>query len=122
MSSPISYLIVLGLAIQVFAIHSLPRHSTLKPVQNATTIYTLPDKHNDSPSRAAAIQVKRDNFIYGPSIAGNTSFWPAGPLGNATVQAHFAALVADGAAQRAAVQADSAAAAQAVTAVSQNYS
>jgi hypothetical protein len=119
MSYLILYVLGLGLAIQVLAIPSLPpRSSNLLPRQNITTIYSLPD---DSPIRAQAIQLKRDNFIYGPSIAGNTSFWPTGSLGNATVQAQFAALVADGGPQRAAVQADSATAVQAVIAVSQNW-
>jgi hypothetical protein len=116
----ISYAVFYGLARQVLAIPSLPRPSSLQARQNDTITYSLPDKHDHSALRAQAIRLKRDNFIYGPSIAGNTSFWPTGPLGDATVQTQFAALVADGAPQRAAVQADSATAVQAVIAVSQD--
>ena len=110
--------VFLGLALRVSAAPSAPRDITTVKRANATTPYTLPGLASDSNARAAAIQTKRDTFLYGPSIAGNTSYWPTGTLGNATVNSQFASLVADGKPQVTAVQADSAAAAQAVTAVS----
>ena len=52
------------------------------PLFNGT--FTLPiDDHNTS-DRAAAIEQTRKTFLYGPSIAGNNSFYPTGELGNAT--------------------------------------
>jgi hypothetical protein len=111
------YIVALVLVLQVLAAPSTPQYSRTTARRNVTTKYTLPANDTESDARAEAIQVKRDTFIYGPSVAGNTSFWPTGSLGDSTVQSQFAALVADGKPQVAAVQKDSAAAAQAVTAV-----
>lgn len=48
---------------------------------------TLPMNDADRAERAREIETTRSGFLYGPSRLGNTSFYPAGPLGNAVVQA-----------------------------------
>ena len=42
-------------------------------------------KSLDDPARAQAIEVKQQNFLYGPSPTGPIPFFPAGSLGNAKV-------------------------------------
>ena len=40
-------------------------------------------------SRAFEIERKRRGYLYGPSLLGNTSYFPAGILGEAMVQQHM---------------------------------
>lgn len=49
-------------------------------------LYTLP-QFDDNEMRAAGLRAKREGWAYGPSIAGNTSFYPIGTLGDAAVKA-----------------------------------
>lgn len=55
--------------------------------------YSLP--MTNSELRSAAILDKREGFLYGPSICGNVSYWPTGPLGNLTTKRDFARLTVD---------------------------
>lgn len=47
----------------------------------STTMYTLPNNDPNQEQRKAGVAWKRGNFIYGPSILGNTTFYPTGALG-----------------------------------------
>ena len=40
-------------------------------------------------------QVKREGYLYGPSLMGDSAFFPTGVLGNAMVQADYAPFFAD---------------------------
>lgn len=51
------------------------------------TLFSLPQFAVNGSSRVADIQAKREGWAYGPSIAGNTSFYPTGSLGDAAVEA-----------------------------------
>lgn len=118
MFSSVSSSLVLGLALQVAAVPSGSRNLQRR---NGTEPYSLPTLDANASERKAAIQVKADTFLYGPSVAGNTSFWPTGSLGNSTTKADFSALLADGQPQVAAVQAGQQAAAAAITAVGRAF-
>ncbi|KAK7747564.1 hypothetical protein SLS62_009063 [Diatrype stigma] len=50
-------------------------------------VFSLPQYAVNGTARAADIEVKREGWIYGPSIAGNTSYYPNGTLGNAATAA-----------------------------------
>ncbi|CAG8955792.1 hypothetical protein HYFRA_00011661 [Hymenoscyphus fraxineus] len=100
MFSLVSSSLVVGLALQVAA---FPSSSRKLERRNGTEPYSLPYLCVNATERNAAIQVKRDTFLYGPSIAGNTSFYPTGSLGSSIVQADVNAFTADGASQRQAV-------------------
>ncbi|TVY34757.1 Manganese lipoxygenase [Lachnellula subtilissima] len=85
----------LGLALEVSSAPSVPQALRRQSANNFTS-YTIPPLESSSSSvRASAIKVKADTFLYGPSVAGNTSFWPTGSLGNSTINADFAALSTD---------------------------
>lgn len=49
--------------------------------------FSLPQYNINSSARVAGIEAKREGWVYGPSIAGNTSFYPTGSLGDAAVEA-----------------------------------
>jgi hypothetical protein len=49
------------------------------------SLFTIPNASNNS-ARAFAIAEKRAGWEYGPSIAGNTAFYPAGPLGSSVAK------------------------------------
>ena len=74
----------------------------------------------NSAARAQAISDKRAGFLYGPSILGNTSFFPTGPLGDAMVQRDVAQLNADSAVVATAAEADAALVVQALQKVTNN--
>jgi hypothetical protein len=74
-------------------------------------------KSPDDPARAHAIEVKRQNFLYGPSPVGQIPFFPAGLLGNATVQRDLAAITLEASAQATEVALDQAAVTTLVTEV-----
>ena len=50
-------------------------------------LYTLPQFDGHDKMRVAGLRAKREGWAYGPSIAGNTSFYPIGTLGDAAVKA-----------------------------------
>jgi hypothetical protein len=53
--------------------------SVQHPYHNVS-LFTIPDGSSNS-TRALALAEKRAGWEYGPSIAGNTAFYPAGSLG-----------------------------------------
>ena len=53
---------------------------------NDTQPLALPTNSRDPARRAQEIQLKRQGYLYGPSLMGNSSFFPTGTLGDAMVQ------------------------------------
>jgi hypothetical protein len=88
---------------------SMADNSSSKPYEIA--------KSPNNPARAQAIEVKRQNFLYGLSPAGPVPFFPAGSLGNATVQKDVADDLGAFLAQAQAVALDQAAATASITQV-----
>jgi len=105
-------LLVLGFGALTVSAAVLPR-------QNEDLLSSLPQYDNDPASRAAAIevsschqlscftylfesmglilklQVKREGYLYGPSLMGDAAFFPTGVLGNALMAADYAPFFAD---------------------------
>lgn len=48
-------------------------------------IFTVAPTDDGASAREEQIALARSEFLYGPSPLGNLSFYPTGPLGNATV-------------------------------------
>ncbi|TVY94043.1 Manganese lipoxygenase [Lachnellula willkommii] len=99
MLASITWSLCLGLALEVSCAPSVhvPQALRRQSTDNFTS-YSLPPLESsglNNSVRASAIKVKADTFLYGPSIAGNTSFWPTGSLGNSTVNADYSALSTD---------------------------
>lgn len=46
-------------------------------------VYTLPCEDGNSTARTAEIRLKQATLLYGPSLLGNASYFPGGPLGDA---------------------------------------
>ena len=63
----------------LWASTSVHEASVQRPYQNPVP-FTIP-KSSSSSARALALAEKRAGWDYGPSIAGNTAFYPAGSLG-----------------------------------------
>lgn len=51
---------------------------------------TLPQNDPNPKSRAAAVQVRNEGFVYGPSLIGEAAPFPNGTLGNARAKADYA--------------------------------
>lgn len=51
--------------------------------------FTLPTEDNSPSMRVLEIQQKRHGYLYGPSLLGNTSYFPSGVSGQAMVQQHM---------------------------------
>lgn len=91
----LSILLSLGATIEAAAISARQKLQDRQvAVDNSTAPYTLPQSASNPTARAQAIAATRQTFVYGPDIAGNSSYYPAGPLGNSTAQAEFAELYA----------------------------
>lgn len=58
------------------------------PVTSPIQQLSLPNEDIDPYSRRREVEVKRTGFLYGPSLLGNSSYFPTGVLGNAMVQQH----------------------------------
>jgi hypothetical protein len=87
MLSLLSSLLYLSVAAEAAA--NVPGGETLLSLRHANDAvvpFSLPMSDSDPTARAQAIAIKRQSFLYGPSIAGNTSFYPTGPLGNTISQ------------------------------------
>lgn len=79
-----------GLALDVAARpHSARAQGQSCPIADGFLPYSVPiaDSHPDL--RGQGVQIKRDTFLYGPPPAGGAPFFPAGPLGNATVSSEL---------------------------------
>lgn len=64
--------------------------ASVAPSQNVSgaappelVVYTLPCEDGNSTARTAEIRLKQATLLYGPSLLGNASFFPGGPLGDA---------------------------------------
>jgi arachidonate 15-lipoxygenase (second type)/8-lipoxygenase (S-type) len=55
--------------------------------RQAAKSYALPSTDADFEARSVQLALKRNGWQYGPSIAGNTAFYPAGVLGSAAALA-----------------------------------
>lgn len=51
--------------------------------------FTLPIEDHSPSMRILEIDKKRQGYLYGPSLLGNTSWFPTGTLGKAMVQQHM---------------------------------
>jgi hypothetical protein len=107
-----------SLALKIDAAPSNSRNLERLSGRNVSVAYSLPTADANTTERASAIQVKRNTFVYGPSLGANVSFWPTGSLGNLTVQTDFAELYTASAPSAEAVQVDEAAAITTLTEVS----
>ena len=58
----------------------LPQDGVLEALVASTNSYTITQNARNPSRRSAAINTKRDGFLYGPPVAGGPYF-PAGPLG-----------------------------------------
>ncbi|KAK5629358.1 hypothetical protein RRF57_005073 [Xylaria bambusicola] len=76
-----------GIAVEAAAIRGGSHIS--RPAEDR---YTLPSLSVDVSARAEALRVKREGWQYGPSIAGNTSFYPIGALADVATKADTNAL------------------------------
>ena len=100
-------LITFGVAAHAAAI-SLPQLNSneIRRRDDSSTPYMITEASKDPVVRAAAIQLKRQTFLYGPDPDGSSVFYPAGPLGNATASRDLAELEAQLAIHGAAVTQD----------------
>lgn len=110
MGLSLSNYIFLGVAVLATIFHSARDHRADNSSSEPYEITKSPD-----PARAQAIEIKRQNFLYGPSPAGPIPFFPAGSLGNATVLRDIADDLGAFSAQAQTVVLDQAAAAASIT-------
>ncbi|KAI3318403.1 Lipoxygenase [Xylariaceae sp. AK1471] len=61
-----------------------PQIPLTPPIQR----FLLPVEDPDPSSRRKEVKYRQAGFLYGPSLLGNSSFFPSGPLGDALVQQH----------------------------------
>jgi hypothetical protein len=95
--------------------------AAITPRDSVASPFSLPQSSTNS-SRAADLAIKRAGWLYGPSIAGNTSFYPAGSIGQPTAENQATTLLQFVAAVRENVTSDSLGAAAATVLVSQTMS
>lgn len=82
----LSHILFLSVAIDAAAIApSFPSIKSRNTIANTTTANTtsLPIGASNTTARAAAINIKREGWGYGPSKLGNNSYYPNGSLGDA---------------------------------------
>lgn len=63
--------------------------------QNTSMSYSIPTCPQNGTARQQAIAVKRTGYLYGPSLMGNTSYFPSGSLGDAMVERDIAQWTVD---------------------------
>ncbi|RYP03080.1 hypothetical protein DL764_005389 [Monosporascus ibericus] len=86
----ISGLLCAGVAVEAAAI---PGAGSLDSRQTAA-VFSLPQFATDGSARTAEIAMKQDGWQYGPSVAGDTAFYPTGVLGDIATGADVAAAFA----------------------------
>ena len=87
MRSSQSVSIVLSiLFLAVKAAPQQPWHLLARQAVNDTTPACLLQHDPDPKARAAAVAIRDQGFIYGPSLIGDAAFFPNGTLGNARTQ------------------------------------
>lgn len=85
---------------------------------NVTVIEASLPQFSNITARLEAISIKRQGWLYGPSLLGNASFFPTGSLGIARMQSDMGLFAIDNAYISSREQADLLAVQQAVAAVS----
>lgn len=58
----------------------------LSDANNSSSRYSVPVCSGNGTQRNGAIVAKQAGYLYGPSLMGNTSYFPTGSLGDAMVQ------------------------------------
>ena len=85
---------VLTISPSQFSFHSLDLDALQRhwldqdPSHYGKTKFALPSEDSNPLERAHQIELKRQGYVYGPSLLGNTSYFPTGSLGDAMVQQH----------------------------------
>lgn len=94
MLSHLSFLLCTGVAVGVAVgistgeqLHpqALSQRST-NASSNTTQQLVLPMNDPNASQRAQDIQTKQQGYLYGPSLMGNSSWFPSGPLGEAMIK------------------------------------
>src|SRR6187402_2184980 len=104
-------------ALVLIALGATANAAAVPLLSPATKAATLPQFDNTT-SRAAAIRVKREGYLYGPSLLGNSSFFPTGSLAAVRIQADVAQFEVDSTLVTANSDKDLAAVQETITAVS----
>ena len=89
---------------------------------NDVKTYVLPKFDNDPGARAKQLETHRAGYLYGPSLMGNSSFYPTGELGDAMVQDELKYLVPESEEIQSFLNMDTEAARDAITQVSEHVS
>ena len=97
----ISFLVLLGAAANVAALPMVDIQSWASNFKTQTWLgpqlpvtspykqrFMLPSEDTDPLLRKREIEERQRGFLYGPSLLGNSSFFPSGVLGGAMVQQH----------------------------------
>lgn len=77
--------VVFAAALSIGTSCALP-HIAQVPIVVADDPYTLPLGSDDTLDRAKNIEWTRDNFRYGPDIAGHGPYYPVGPLADEMIE------------------------------------
>ena len=67
--------------------HKAHSYHYLQARDNDTSPACLPQNDADQSGRAAAVEIRNQGYIYGPSLIGEAAPFPNGTLGNARAQA-----------------------------------
>lgn len=79
--------------VECVAVDLSPSHRDSYPRREEPVLpFMITEASPDPAARAAAIQMKRQTFLYGPDPDGSSISFPSGPLGNAMVGADVAGL------------------------------
>lgn len=79
--------LALGIAVQGAA---LPTHGEIRQGCVPTNQTNIPQNECNATARAQAILVKRQGYLYGPSLIGDASFFPTGNLADVMIQTAIA--------------------------------
>jgi hypothetical protein len=85
---------------------SVGQVAALFPRTCPTNQASLPQNDCNATARAAAILIKRQNLMNGPSLIGDASFFPTGPLANTMIQTAIGQFEGDEAPLSAEIQSD----------------
>lgn len=85
------------------------------PPRQDQSKFTISAEDKYSSLRALEIERKRQGYLYGPSLLGNTSYFPTGIMGDAMVQQHINEWLQDASWMNSAVEEEAKSAAEALT-------
>lgn len=99
----LSYLLCAGVAVGTAAtiltreqLHPQALHQrSIDGSPNTTQQLVLPMNDPNPSQRAQDIQTKQQGYLYGPSVMGNSSWFPSGPLGEAMIKRDAAVFKTD---------------------------